>query len=66
MEDSSGNTKHFQAIELTNQQRLEVAALMDQLREDGALPKNINMGQFINLCYLRGLNDYRKDLNCFV
>jgi hypothetical protein len=66
MEDASKSAKHFQTVELTNETRLEIASLMNQLREDGVLPNNINMGQFISLCYLRGLNEYRKDLNCFV
>ena len=62
MDDSSGNVKHFQPIELTNQQRLEISALMDQLREEKVLPNNINLGQFSMLCFLRGFNEYRKDL----
>ena len=62
MEEADKSVKHFQPVELTNEMRLEIASLMEQLRENGVLPKNINMGQFINLCYLRGLNDYRKDL----
>jgi hypothetical protein len=65
MEDLNKNIRHYHPIELTNIQRLETAALMDQLRDVGILPKNINLGRFINECYSRGLNDYRKDLSCF-
>jgi hypothetical protein len=61
MDDSKGQTKYFQPIEFTNQQRLEIASMMDQLKEDGVLPGNTNMGAFVNLCYLRGLNEYKKD-----
>lgn len=66
MDDADNAAKHYHPVELTNAMRLEIAALMGQLKEDRVIPANMNMGQFISLCYLRGLNDYRKDLNCFV
>jgi hypothetical protein len=66
MDDSDKSVKHFHPIELTNQQRLELSELMNRLREDGVIPASTNLGQFSMLCFLRGLNEYRKDLNCFV
>jgi hypothetical protein len=60
--DLNKATRHFLSIELTNDERLETAALMDSLKEVGMLNTRINMGQFIKECFARGLNDYRKDL----
>lgn len=60
--DLNKATRHFLSIELTNDERLETAALMDSLKDAGMLNVKINMGQFIKECFARGLNDYRKDL----
>lgn len=62
MEDPAKNIRHYHPIELTNNQRLEAAAMMDQLRDAGILPDNINLGRFITDCYFRGLYEYRKEL----
>jgi hypothetical protein len=60
--DLNKATRHFLSIELTNDERLETAALMDSLKDAGMLNTKLNMGQFIKECFARGLNDYRKDL----
>jgi hypothetical protein len=60
--DLNKATRHFLSIELTNDERLETAALMDSLKDAGMLSTKLNMGQFIKECFARGLNDYRKDL----
>ena len=60
--DLNKATRHFYSIELTNDERLEAAALMDSLRDEGMIPLNMNMGHFLKECFARGLNDYRKDL----
>lgn len=65
MEDLNKSIRHYHPIELTNTQRLETASMMDQLKDAGLIPNKTNLGQFINECYSRGLNDYRKDLGCF-
>jgi hypothetical protein len=62
MEDPTKNVRHYHPIELTNNQRLEAASMMDQLRDANLLPNNINLGRFITDCYFRGLNEYRKEL----
>lgn len=62
MEDLAKDVRHYHPIELTNTQRLEAASMMDQLRDAGIVPTNINLGRFITGCYFRGLNEYRKDL----
>jgi hypothetical protein len=62
MEDYGKTVRHYHPIELTNTQRLETSAMMDQLRDAGILPPNTNLGRFIADCYYRGLNEYRKDL----
>lgn len=60
--DLNRAARHFLSIELTNDERLETAALMDSLKDAGMLNVKLNMGQFIKECFARGLNDYRKDL----
>lgn len=60
--DLNKATRHFFSIEMTNEERLEAASLMDAVREDGLLPANTNLGLFIKTCFYRGLNEYRKDL----
>lgn len=62
MEDKHKPVRHYHPIELDNNQRLEAASMMDQLREAGIVPGNINLGKFITACYFRGLNEYRKEL----
>jgi hypothetical protein len=62
MEDHNKAVRHYHPIELDNAQRLEAASMMDQLRDAGIVPDNINLGRFITVCYFRGLNEYRKDL----
>lgn len=62
MMDLNKATRHYYAIELRNDERLEVAALMETLKDEGMLPLNMNMGQFLRECFARGYNDYRKDL----
>jgi hypothetical protein len=47
---------------MTNEERLETAALMDSVREHGLVPANTNLGLFIRDCFYRGLNEYRKDM----
>ena len=58
----SDHTKHIYALELTNTQRLEVAELMDQLKEAGLLMDKENMGMFMTTCFYRGFMEYKKDL----
>lgn len=59
----SSETKHYYAIEMTNDQRLEVSELLVELRDNGILPGNTNLGMFMKDAFYRGLNEYRKDLN---
>ena len=60
--DLNKAVRHFFSIEMTNEERLETAALMDSVREHGLVPANTNLGLFIRDCFYRGLNEYRKDL----
>lgn len=55
-------TRHFYSVELSNAERLETSAMLDSLRDNGIVTKNMNLGQFVKECFWRGLNDYRKDL----
>lgn len=59
---NNSETKHYHPVELTNEQRLEVAEMLTSLKDIGLAPVNQNLGQFITTCFFRGLNDYRKDL----
>lgn len=60
--DLNKATRHFFNIEMTNEERLETAALMDAVRDIGLIPVDSNLGRFIKDCFYRGLNEYRKDL----
>jgi hypothetical protein len=55
--------RHYMPIELSNEQRLQAAELLDKLKEEGAAAKNMNLGQFMSRCFFRGLNEYRKDIS---
>lgn len=54
--------KHIFSVEVSNEDRLTMAALMSELRDLGYLKSDVNLGQFAKECLARGLNDYRKDL----
>lgn len=60
--DLNKATRHFFSIEMTNEERLEAASLMDAVRDVGLVPANTNLGRFIKDCFYRGLNEYRKEL----
>lgn len=62
MESQDNKIKHYQPIEMSNGDRLDAANMMDKLKDLGIIKQNSNLGQFITLCYIRGLNEYRKDL----
>jgi len=62
MMDLNKATRHFYSIELSNDERLEAAVMMDALKDEGMIPLNTNMGHFLKECFARGFNDYRKDL----
>lgn len=55
--------RHYQPIEMTNSQRLEIAELMTRLKDVNVIPVNMNLGQFVTDCFMRGFNEYRKELN---
>lgn len=58
----SDQAKHLYGLELTHAQCLEVAELMDNLKEAGLLMDKENMGMFMSTCFYRGLIEYRKEL----
>ena len=60
----SNQAKHLYGLELTHTQCLEVAELMQNLKEAGLLMDRENMGMFMTTCFYRGLMEYRKELNC--
>jgi hypothetical protein len=60
----SNQTKHIYSLELTNEQCLEVAELIKNLKEAGLLMDKENMGMFITTCFYRGFMEYTKDLTC--
>ena len=60
----SPQTKQTYGLELTSDQRLEVAELMADLKEAGLLIDKENMGMFMTTCFYRGFMEYRKDLSC--
>ena len=58
----SDQAKHLYGLELTHAQCLEVAELMDNLKEAGLLMDKENMGMCMSTCFYRGLMEYRKEL----
>jgi hypothetical protein len=58
----SDQAKQTYGLELTSDQRLEVAELMADLKEAGLLMDKENMGMFMTTCFYRGFMEYRKDL----
>ncbi len=57
------SVRHYQPIEMTNSQRLEIAELMNRLKDVGIIPVKMNLGQFVTDCFMRGFNEYRKEVN---
>ena len=47
---------------MNNEQRLEASELMTSLKEAGFINGSTNLGQFVTICFFRGLNEYRKEL----
>lgn len=60
--ESHNTTRYFQPIEMTNAERLETSALMENLKDANLIPAGLNLGQFVAECYARGKNEYMKDL----
>jgi hypothetical protein len=60
----SNQAKQTYGLELTSEQRLEVAELMADLKEAGLLMDKENIGMFMTTCFYRGFMEYRKDLSC--
>ena len=58
----SDQSKQTYGLELTSEQCLEVADLMEHLKEAGLLMDKENMGMFMATCFYRGLMEYKKDL----
>lgn len=54
--------RYFQPIEFSNEERLEVSVLMEGLKDARLIVKDLNFGQFVAECYVRGKNEYMKDL----
>lgn len=60
--ETPDSTRYFLPIEMTNEERLEIASLMDALKDANLISQNLNFGQFVAECYARGKNEYMKDL----
>jgi len=43
-------------------ERNEIVSVLEELKEEHIVPKNMSTGEFMLECMSRGLNDYRKDL----
>lgn len=56
------SARYFQPIEMSNAERLEIACLMDALKDAHIISQNLNLGQFVAECYVRGKNEYMKNL----
>ena len=61
--DNHQSVRHYHPIEMTNEQRLEVSELMARLKDANVIPEKMNLGQFVTDCFMRGFNEYRKEMN---
>jgi hypothetical protein len=61
--DNHQSVRHYHPIEMTNEQRLEAAELMARLKDASVIPADMNLGQFVTNCFMRGFNEYRKEMN---
>ena len=44
------------------EERNEIVSVLDELKEECVVPRNMSTGEFMIECMTRGLNDFRKDL----
>ena len=40
----------------------EIRSLIEELKEEKVIPRNMSKGEFMLDCMVRGLNEYRKDI----
>ena len=43
-------------------ERSEILSVLEDLKEEHVVPRNMSTGEFMIECMTRGLNDFRKDL----
>tara|TARA_B100001996_G_C18447298_1_gene510814 strand:+ start:115 stop:312 length:198 start_codon:yes stop_codon:yes gene_type:complete len=43
-------------------ERNEIVSVLEELKEENVVPRNMSTGEFMLECMSRGLNDFRKDL----
>ena len=43
-------------------ERNEIVSVLEELKEENVVPRNMSTGEFMLECMFRGLNDFRKDL----
>ena len=43
-------------------ERAEILSVLENLKEEHVVPRNMSTGEFMIECMTRGLNDFRKDL----
>jgi uncharacterized protein (UPF0147 family) len=43
-------------------ERNEIVSVLEELKEEHVVPRNMSAGEFMVECMSRGLNEYRKDL----
>ena len=43
-------------------ERTEILSVLEELKDEHVVPRNMSTGEFMLECMSRGLNDYRKDL----
>ena len=43
-------------------ERDEILSVLEDLKEEHVVPRNMSTGEFMIECMTRGLNDFRKDL----
>ena len=43
-------------------ERTEILSVLEELKDEHVVPRNMSTGEFMLECMSRGLNDFRKDL----
>ena len=47
-------------------ERNEIVSVLEELKEEHVVSRNMSTGEFMVECMSRGLNEYRKDLVVYV
>ena len=55
-------TPDLHPMPIISSDRAEILSVLEDLKEEHGVPRNMSTGEFMIECMTRGLNDFRKDL----